>query len=62
MIIGRRKKMSRDAERIIKMFNPDGYEEGSPYLILHNDRKTYDYKEWLESDKTYFGDEKTEGR
>jgi len=53
---------SRDTERIMKMFSPDGYEEGSPYWILPNDRKTYDYKEWLEADKAYFGDEKTEGR
>ena len=36
--------MSRDAERIIKMFNPDGYEEGTPYWVLPNDRITYNYK------------------
>ena len=54
MIIGGRRTMSRESERIMKMFNPDGYEEGSPYWILPNDRKTYDYKEWLEADKDYW--------
>ena len=56
MNIGRRKIMSRDTERIMKMFNPDGYEEGTPYWILPNDRKTYDYKEWLEADKAYWSE------
>ena len=54
--------MSREMERMRKMFCPDGYKEGSPYWILPNDRITYNYNEWLEADKAYFGDEKTEGR
>ena len=56
-IFAKRNVMSRDAERIIKMFNPDGYKEGSPYWVLPNDRITYDYKEWFEADKAYWGEE-----
>ena len=62
MTIGKRKMANRDAERMMRLVCPDGYEEGTPYWILPNDRKTYEYKEWLEADKAYFGDEKTEGR
>ena len=54
--------MSREMERVLKAFHPDGYKEGTPYWILPNDRITYNYNEWLETDKAYFGDEKTEGR
>ena len=56
MNIGRRKTMSRDTERIMKMFNPDGYKEGTPYWILPNDMITYDYNEWLEADKAYWSE------
>lgn len=54
--------MSRETERMRKMFCPDGYKEGTPYWILPNDRITYNYNEWLEADKAYFGDEKAEER
>ena len=43
--------MNREVERIKKMFAPDGYEEGTPYWILPNDRKTYSYEEWARADK-----------
>jgi hypothetical protein len=56
MNIGRRKTMSRDTERIMKMFSPDGYKEGTPYWILPNDMITYDYNEWLEADKAYWSE------
>ena len=49
MTIGKRKMANRDAERMMRLVCPDGYEEGTPYWILPNDRKTYDYKEWLEA-------------
>ena len=46
--------MSRELERMRKMLIPDGYDEGTPYWILPNDRITYDYKEWLSADKDYW--------
>ena len=45
--------MSRELERMRKMLIPDGYDEGTPYWILPNDRITYNYKEWLNADKDY---------
>ena len=48
--------MSRELERVRKMFVPDGYDEGTPYWILPSDRITYDYKEWLSADKAYWKD------
>lgn len=46
--------MSREVERMRKMFCPDGYKEGTPYWILPNDRITYNYNEWLEADTEYW--------
>lgn len=46
--------MSREMERVRKMFCPDGYKEGSPYWILPNDRTTDNYNEWLDADRAYW--------
>ncbi len=48
------KNMSRELERMRKMLVPDGYNGGTPYWILPNDRITYDYNEWLNADKAYW--------
>ena len=46
--------MCREAERIKKRYNPDGFENGMPYWILPSDRKTYSYEEWYNADVEYW--------
>lgn len=45
--------MNREKERIMKRFKPDGNDIDGAYWILPNDRKTYDFNEWLREDEEY---------
>ena len=40
-------------KRVWRYYQPDGVDIDGPYWYLPNDRKTYNFNEWLREDEEY---------